>query len=502
MHPASVMHPASTTQPSPAAPPLLQRLTLTAILATLLFSSACSTAHKRAQELLDQGLYDDALQAYSELLGEDPKDEDALVGRKKSRDGWIDRHLIEVRLRRQAGDFSAAMDQLHDVVAKEREWGVSPAGKVAFTQGEERDYAVRFAAHETHASLDAHTPLRAAVFFSKYSIVYDSEPDARVDELKQQMNDGGKRSCASFKSEPIGGKPDLARLLKAYCEHWGEEGPSRTLAKTQELAPYSNDALLKPAVTRLRPDQEIFLQDELRKSFEQTAWYDSRASRGLELKVNGQLDQTHTIQPEARTQVYAEEEPYDERTLVTKTRSVPYTDYVDGKPVTNYRQETYSEIETITRYRTVHHSYHYTALKHQQTLSLRLATGYTLAGQPLSLDLNQTSEASGYEHDENHPSIGLSPSRPNLPNPDDWVRAQLSRFAADFKAKSIARWQEAYCQPVSPDPGFADGGQDVAHCLRQPGIKPPGFADQWFKTHFGCSASDGLRMIRYTEEGA
>ena len=107
------------------------------ISAFILFATSCTTLSKQAKEQLEKKNYDEALLLYDRLVSEKPDDGEALEGRRKAREGVIDKNLIRVRLARMGKNYQESLELLREIALKEREWALYPSGAVAFTQAEE-----------------------------------------------------------------------------------------------------------------------------------------------------------------------------------------------------------------------------------------------------------------------------------------------------------------------------------------------------------------------------
>lgn len=449
--------------------------------------------------MLEEGLYDDAVQAYNAILAQDPQDEDALIGRKKAREGWIDRRLIEVRQNRMAGDAGQAIGKLLEIVNHEREWSLSPGGKVAFTQGEERDYAIIYSQREVHRALGERHPLEAHVWLTRYAPVLESLPDARVQQLRAETQRLGTDSCKPWlKSGVGGGKPNLDRMLRQYCELFGPVSWPPPQPRAYSVAPYVGAGAVEGTIAGLPADLGVYLETQLRKAIEASAFFQTGADRSLPVTLKGRYEESHGATQETRTQVYGEDVPYTERVKVEKSRSVPVTQQLNGQVVTNYRTETYQDWETVTKHRTVYKQYQYLVTRKEQRLGLEIQGKVGVTGvQPFAIAIEERSEEFGFEHDESHPAIGLSPQRAKLPNPAEWSRHQIDAITRELGAKLADSWDARYCRDQEAGQGILEGGEAVAMCLRQRHEKAPGFAQQWFRANFGVSAEDAQQALRY-----
>src|SRR4051794_18068864 len=96
------------------------------VLAVLVAFLGCSSLKKKAQESLEAGSYDRAMQLFEQYLRKNPDDSEALQGLKDARHGWIDKKLISVRMARLAGNQQQALDLLLEALNKEQNWKFLP----------------------------------------------------------------------------------------------------------------------------------------------------------------------------------------------------------------------------------------------------------------------------------------------------------------------------------------------------------------------------------------
>src|SRR5687768_2474404 len=108
------------------------------LLVLLLVLAACSTARKRARELLEQGHYEQAVKSYETLLASNPGDAEVAAGLTQAKHGVLGQKLIEVRKLRQSGSPGAALELLLQTLELQARWKLAPPGAAAFTQDEER----------------------------------------------------------------------------------------------------------------------------------------------------------------------------------------------------------------------------------------------------------------------------------------------------------------------------------------------------------------------------
>jgi hypothetical protein len=465
-----------------------------AVLVAAVAVTACTTASKRAGEYMEKGLYDDAMRTYEDILRRNPNDTDAAAGLRAARSGWIGKRLIDVRMTRLAGNQAQALDMLLDIQAKEAQWGSAPAGNVGFTQSEEISYGIGFLDKSTADSLAQKLPLKAEVFLIKYAKLFaGSEQSRRYDQDRARTKEAGKASCKELHPAPALAvkHPYYYSFLQDYCEYWGEKtpDPSETAEKYRE-GYFDQIQASAQGVTNLPADVRAALADATKAAFERTAWYDSSGTQNLAVNIGGGYTMIDTRVPQFLQYVYTEQVPYTVYVDVQKSRTVSYTE----NGLTKYRTETYTQSEPETRTRDVQRTYPYRGFQHDRKLILGLSTQLTIEKRPLDVELSETAQSGGIEHDENQPAIGLRPQHPPMVDPPGWLKAQSASFSQRFEQKLATLWREVYCGGA-PGEDIAVAGDAVQHCLRQKMSDPPSFAQNWYHDHFGVSVQEADTVL-------
>src|SRR5579885_1859598 len=212
---------------------------------------ACSSALKRAQTLFEGGAYDEALSAYDDILQEDPKNADALVGQLASRNKVLDTKLIQVRLAREASNQQQSTDMLLEIVQKEKAWNFYPSGKVAFTQEEESSYSFAFISGLITASLKKGFPLQAEVVAAKYKAIFTGKELNPFNKLVAETQHRGSAICDSLAANGAGEMPYHALFVKRFCAHWGVQERAPAADNEKRLSELYSQLDVKASVTGL-----------------------------------------------------------------------------------------------------------------------------------------------------------------------------------------------------------------------------------------------------------
>jgi hypothetical protein len=466
----------------------------------LVFISSCSTTSKRAKSALESENYDEAIDLYGQILADDVSNTDATAGLHAAQQGFLGKKLIQTRMARLAENWPDSLSLLSLAITKEKAWKTAPSGNVAFTQEEETGYAIGYTRRFVSATVQAHHPLAAEDFFSAYKVIFDDRNDDSIQASKNEIQTGGTAECKSLRKMRGAKTPHFDLMVSQFCLHYGLSEDNQKLLDNSEKSVRTTliaAIQLNFAKNSFADVAQTQLQDALRGSFQRTAWYDPKGSQLLVLNVSGSFSENHTKNPVVLEQDYQEAEQYVEQVSVTKTRDVSYMDTqttidpLTGQPQTStvprVRQETYQDWEPQERTRYITKSYRYPAWKHEQALSLTTEMTGSLADAPLQFSLTDAAHADGIEHDENQPSMGLSPSRPKLLDPNQWEKDEFLKLAPQLATRASALWRDHFCGDFTGK-SSAETGEKVLLCLRQSDQPMPAAADQWASNEFGIKA--------------
>lgn len=456
-------------------------MTLGAMASLLL--CACSSAHKKAEKFMDAGLYDDAARVYEEILTKSSDDEDAVIGLKKARDASVDKRLIEVRMARLGGNQDLALNLLLQVVELEKQWKLIPAGKVAFTQDEEKAFGLQFFQAKIGRDLREKKPLRGEYSLRKYRTLFSGEPSGRYRALQSQVQELGKNHCQTeWKKDLSKGKPFYTLLLKQVCSFWGET----VSVHPDDLA--SLGALLfgsiqvRAKIEGLSEESRALWEEGVSKVFRGLAWFDQVGKKKLDVVITGSLLESKSKNSRHQIHYYSVSEPYTEYVKVRKA--------IAGQPG-KYTEE----VEKRTSYRSVQKEHPYLAYEIEQILKLNVNAPVAL-GEPSPILVGQSGETSakGIEHYENIPMIGLSSKRVTLESPVAFANEQGKLFIKKFEKSLKSRWVELFCGSNALGGGPTEGAESAAKCLRQRTEEPIPLIDEWLQKVFGIQSQELRQM--------
>lgn len=480
----------------------------TALVALTLFLEGCSTAHKRAEKYLEAQAYDDAASTFEEILREDPKDADAVIGLQVARNKIIDTKLIQIRLSRMAGNQQNAIDMLLNLVDAENSWKLYPKGQVAFTQAEESSLALSFLKTKVKEYLAKKHPLPADIQLKRYRPIFEGDLVTKFSMLQGEVQKYGRNRCENLSSEGSSKNlPYYAYFIRRFCAYWG--GPQRETASTDDsrLAELFGRVEVTLRIKGIPQELSGVLTETLRDSFSDSPWYDPKGKKTVRVILDGDFLKRHEKEAVRLVHQYTEQVPYTAYVPVMQSRQVPYSsssyqcDTVYGGygqsaqvcgyvPVTKYRTEYYTETVAVTQYREVPRTQPYEADKHYQFLGLLVKGRVEFGSYQKVIEITEKSEETSFQHDWNLPEIGLTPKALELPDPLDWLKDQGKSVATQTAEAGSQLWTNLFCKPQVKDRSIASQGDQVHRCLKQHLGDPPKFAEKWYDSIIGQSVRE------------
>ena len=464
----------------------------------------CSSAKKRADEAFLAGDFEKASELYLEATRDDQRDLEASAGLRKSRAQLLSQQLIGVRNARMGGNLDAAVEQLSKIFDLEKQWEIQPGGNASFTQEEEVDLLSKFFSTKVQGELSVGYPLRAQVMVKRYGHVF---PLRVVQALRTEVIEEGKKSCEKLKGQVESDTPFFAQFVSQYCEYWGTVYKISAEQKQGLKAILYQQIHLQNRPDGLSPEVYSNLLQGIQKTFRSSPWFDSLGQKSASGSFSGNLTVEKSKQGTVLVQNYFEPEKYVEQVKVNRTRQVPYStteqvyDPVSkqlvSKQITQYRTETYQDVEPVERTRQIQRSYRYPAWKHTQTLQLFVSADFKFGEDQIHSKIQEQDTSDGIEHDEDQPAYGLRPSQPRLRDPIRWSADCLGKLVEDFRVRSNELWDQTYCKTSSETEGGAASAEQAQLCLRaHPYGTAPAIVESWYKEKLGLSVSDAQAVLK------
>ena len=464
----------------------------------LLFTAACASTKKKAQENLEAGSFDSAVQLFEEVLQKDPNDVEAQTGLRQARDGSIDKTLIEVRMSRLASNPQNATDLLMSVLEKEHNWHFSPRANVAFTQNEETQMAAEYIQSKVQTSIQSNRPFQAEHFLVKYRRIFQAPPEkAHYQQLFKGVVDSGKKTCESF--QRIHGKstPYFADFLNRLCSHY--EASCKTCFTWSQGKLHELYGMPDVSSTIVDLPQEFvpLMQNNFQSTFRETPWYDAKGVNKTSFLLTGIYKFSHQKNLVNLIQNYTAEEPFQtvEMVSVPKEVSTQTWNPSTGTYTTTTHTEYRSEPQTVTRYRTVDKTFPYSALKHQLNFDFSVNADTHLAGQSFHSSFQENFAQEGYEHNLDVPEVGLKPSVPQLTNAADWIKSESGKLNRQLKDKLQTEWISDFCKTDSSTSNADIWADRVQKCVRASTAQNSKFVQEWYENQLGVNFQTAEELL-------
>lgn len=452
----------------------------------------CSSLHKDAEILMEGQAYAEAAKVYTTILEGNPKDASALVGLKKSRNLWIDKSLIDVRMLRLSQQAAPATDLLKKIIEREREWQFYPEGAVQFTQEEETRFAIRLISAQVESWKTRGHLLKARAYVEGYRQVFATPAlITRYENIKDQLTNAAKGHCEAYKSSSRPSLPYFTTFARYYCDSWGISFDAGfNLAKTRAVSLFKDIQVISNDVAGIPEALHPYGREMLRKEFEKSAWYDKDASLPLPVHLKANFSYEHKKTVEEAVHSYTVKVPYT--VMISKTREIPHTTYEQScsafrcilLPFTTYSYENYTV--PATRYRDDPRLFNYDRWRHVQVLAFHAELLSLIKGVEINASHTQTAKNTDTEHPHSVPDIGLSPDALWLPDPLRWLEKQIDEAAHNWGQALTKAWIQTYCRAPETTVDETTSAEYVFRCLRERQESPPPFAEIWFKEKFGA----------------
>ena len=469
---------------------------------SVLYLTACSSLGDKADALMAEKSYEEAESIYKEILARSPHDTHALIGLKKARQGAISSELIIVRRQRLGGNPEQADEDLRNILLSLKDWKVYPTGAVAFTQNEEMDYAVQDLVQRSRALLSQHHPLKVAYLLDRYSEFFQEKNLPLLKQLRDAANNQGLAACRTSLAVTNKSLTYYREFLAKECVYWGDTRPEMKNPIQHGLFGRLELQGGVPGVPdALRPR----LENEIQHFLQQSPWYDSTSNKTLRAAYSGNYSFKTVRHPTEFTHAYQEEEPYNSFELVTKHRAhavavsrqeMQPDGHVATVNTTEYRDEPYSEMETITRRRTVTKSFNFPGTEIEQNISLRSVISGKMddAAAEFRLTANSADRNLTSESQTQVPSMSLYSRQAKIMEENEWFAQILSGWSQQNLEQLRDIWVHKYCQDFQSDWSEAQQGDRVFSCLRERSRAAPAFVDAWLKQNLGVQSLE-LRAI-------
>jgi|GEM_PF-3311380 len=475
---------------------------ITPLLIFILFVSACSSAKKRAIELLEKENYEEAAAQLEALAKKSPDDTDLPGLLAQARNGVLDKRLISVRMDRMAGNSENALEKLLGTFEQQRAWKVSFNPKLAFTAEEETILAWPGFERSIATAIQAGKPLKSEWRLKRYQSIFTGDPGRarKIQSLQAGSKDAGVKLCES-QSKQVGPQiPWQSDFTTRICAYFGADAKAPHLsveARTLKTRSQYRSMTITGEVAGLGAGNHVPVRTALLQAFEQSPYFSTDATEVLSYPLSGSFVNDLKQTPVRLSHAYTRREDYYD--MVEKKEHK----LIDGK----LREVT--KREKVKKTREIPDTYYFQGTHINQRVELVLASGPVLAGSQLSFAFQRAGTVQEDSHDVELKSIGLE-ARPIRPlDPAEFVKAQQDGLRGDFNQALFDQWQKTFCSPSVALPGesmsgFASlnpdmiTGERVQTCVQgvRPGSAAPVFAEDWYRNQLDITVQQARDVLQ------
>ncbi|MFN3455070.1 MAG: hypothetical protein ACK41T_08945 [Pseudobdellovibrio sp.] len=418
-------------------------------LSFLFFS--CTTRYKKAQNLMADENYDEALTILQGLVSEDPKDPDYAVALKQAREGVLSKSLIRVRMTRLANNNIESLELLRTVFEQQNDWKLFPTGAVAFTQNEEVIEAHKTIQKEIAALESKKQYLRVLYVHERYKILFtENQKKSLAQSYKNAMGEG-RKFCLTKSKTTQTSTHYYNILIQKWCDFVDQK---TSIAKSN--SPLFKDISIKNESLTSRsslPDSlNAFITSQLNKGKTKVYWIGPQTEKTLNLYVSGFYQLNENRYREYRVHNYEEDIPIteyvtqtetDPKTLQTITKSIPQTKYIKKPRVYPY----------------------YVNITLQSLNSALTLLKYSNLIPETTFDYKQ--ETKSTSHSYNLPNIGLRPlTEGRQYTSDEWQAMTSEHYTQNIIEHLNKAYKSYYCEQLDERKAKTQFIDQALLCLR------------------------------------
>lgn len=439
---------------------------LAALTFVLFVATSCTTQFKKAQNLMAERNFDEALVIMEELAVKAPKDSDYQVGLKQAREGVIDQTLIRVRMARLANNNQESLELLRKTIERENTWGLFPTGAVAFTQNEETDEAYKTLRNEVYSLNQRQRHLRVLYLIERYKILF---PESRRKTFDLAVNDAKthtKKFCLEKSSTTSSKTYFYNQLIAKWCSY-----ASQKAAIAKSVSPLYEDLTIITKEQFQTPLPVALVQSldkSMNEQFTKTGWFDKNSKKSLDLTTTGSYQFNENRYKEYRTHHYTEPVITKLSDGTTKTtnesRSYPYYATVILQEV-NVGLNIIAADDRIPRYQNTYH---------------------------------QTARESS--HDYSNSAIGLRPERTGESySTQQWLDLVAKKYSTELQSHLRSSFEGVFCSSLSDSTPRIELINQSLICLRQMGKNPPEVISRVFENEYQMTSVEMETLFRVVE---
>lgn len=464
--------------------------------------SACSSAKKRAIELLEKENYEEAAAQLEQLVKKSPDDTELPGLLAKARNGVLDKRLISVRMDRMAGNTEGALEKLLGTFEQQRAWKVSLNPKLAFTAEEETVLAWPGFERSIATAIQTDKPLKSEWRLKRYQSIFTGDPGRarKIQTLQSGSKAAGVKLCEN-QAKWVGPQiPWQSDFTARICAYFGADAKAPHLtaeARTLKTRSQFRSMDITGTLDGLSAGNLIPIKTSLQQAFEQSPYFSTEAIGSLSYPLSGSFVNDLKQKPIRLSHAYTRKEEYYD--MVEKKEAK----LVDGK----FKEVT--KREKVKKTREVPDTYYFEGTRIDQRVELVLSSGPVLTTTPLAFTFQKVGLVQEDSHDVELQSIGLK-ARPIRPiDSAEFVKAQQEAIRIDLNQALFDQWQKTFCSPSAVLPGesiagFASlnpdmiTGERVQTCVHgvRPGSVAPVFAEDWYRNQLDITVQQARDVLQ------
>lgn len=442
---------------------------------SLISFSGCTTRLKKAQNMLVEKNYEEALKIFDEILIKDAKNEDAQLGLRKAREGVIDQNLIKVRLLRMGSNVGESFEMLKSVFDKQNSWQVFPTGAVAFTQKEETGMAFVNLKRELRANLDQQRALKVSYMIQRYSFMFDENQKKDIQTYQAEAVTQGNKICKEERKTQNQNSPFWSVFVDKICSYYKVARSSKDKPQkwNRQLYRHLEAQFADHKIEAEKPEKTL---EAAVRSFQSTAWYDSESSGVLKQALNAQFSFQHQRTPRLLTHYYTVKEPY--------------TTYETKQVMNSSTGQLQQETVPVTAYRDSERNLQYQATEHNLRTEMNVSSSIQGSEFQLQFPFSKNENGGGVESFTENREINLIKQTPQNIFPSSYFYEKfLKDFSEESKKKLIEKYVELFCTPIATESNRTAKANMALKCLRQTKASPYAAASQWTRDTYALEVS-------------
>lgn len=430
-------------------------LRLLAPLVLLGLLAGCTTRFRKANELAEQGRFEEAAALFERLHAESPDDREIAQLLERARYRAVEQALGQSRRARLEGkDDEAHRTYGRGLDLRER-WNLKLDGALESTIEEARESLVQVLRRRAHPLLQASEGLALESLERRHDFVL-RHPEQRAirDELVTQTREAGSKKCRALRGSALAETPHWATLVARYCAHFQNDGP-----REWPLVELASSASPSVVVDGLPAGLSGQLEAGLLVAFTRSPWFSERGTLAASVLGQGRVAASRTERPVQLSAEWTERVPYTVNVVKTVEEQVPVTECetyetknATGQPLTQMREVTKTKTKTKevvvaeTRYRDVPRAFEYAALRVERQAAFTVRAGASAGGVVLGTwGADEHDDQAGYLHDVTFEPAGVRPQRPGFGAPEAFWAANTSTLVGNFGPALAAGYRARFC---------------------------------------------------------